>query len=78
MNANLSQDNCGTYALLSQVPLAKLVDRILETRGQGEAFQEIFICGEIAGKGVQKGVAITQLERFFAIFNIRVGERFPS
>ncbi|KAF7312287.1 Glycoside hydrolase family 5 protein [Mycena indigotica] len=66
------KDNCGTFALLSKAPLHRLVEQILKTRQQGDAFTEIYICGEIAGKGVQKGVAITQLERFFAIFNIRV------
>ncbi|KAJ7364020.1 hypothetical protein DFH08DRAFT_612909, partial [Mycena albidolilacea] len=66
------KDNCGTYALLSKAPLSSLVEQILAVRGQGDSFQEIYICGEIAGKGVQKGVAIVALERFFAIFNIRI------
>ncbi|KAF7316858.1 Glycoside hydrolase family 5 protein [Mycena chlorophos] len=66
------KDNCGTYALLSKAPLHQLVDAILAKRGKGDAFDEVYICGEVAGKGVQKGVAITQIERFFAIFNIRV------
>lgn len=56
------QDNCGTYALLSKAPLSSLVEQILAVRGQGDSFQEIYICGEIAGKGVQKGVAIVALE----------------
>ncbi|KAJ7650308.1 hypothetical protein FB45DRAFT_726937, partial [Roridomyces roridus] len=65
------KDNMGTYALLSKAPLASLVDQILAARGQS-TFNEIFIAGEIAGRGVQKGVAIVALERFFAIFNIRI------
>ncbi|KAJ7475827.1 hypothetical protein FB451DRAFT_1244904 [Mycena latifolia] len=66
------KDNLGTFALLSAAPLASLVDQILAVRGQGSHFRELYICGEIAGKGVQKGVALVALERFFAIFNIRI------
>ncbi|KAJ6494807.1 hypothetical protein C8R47DRAFT_957844, partial [Mycena vitilis] len=66
------KDNCGTFALLSEAPLSALVDQILAVRDEGPKFREIYIAGEIAGKGVQKGVAIVALERFFAIFNIRV------
>ncbi|KAK7033112.1 glycoside hydrolase family 5 protein [Favolaschia claudopus] len=66
------KDNCGTYALLSRAPLSSLVEQILAVRGAGDHFEEIYICGEVAGKGVQKGVAITLMERFFAIFNIRI------
>ncbi|KAJ6619728.1 hypothetical protein B0H10DRAFT_1143498 [Mycena sp. CBHHK59/15] len=65
------KDNMGTYTLLSAAPLSSLVDQILAVRGQS-SFSEIYICGEIAGRGVQKGVAITAMERFFAIFNIRI------
>ncbi|KAJ7284969.1 hypothetical protein C8J57DRAFT_989459, partial [Mycena rebaudengoi] len=70
------KDNLGTYALLSAAPLSSLVDQILAVRGQGSAFSEIYICGEIAGQGVQKGVAIAAIERFFAIFNIRIDGRW--
>jgi hypothetical protein len=82
------KDNLGTFALLSSAPLPSLVDQILAVRGQGSQFEEIYICGEVAGRGVQKGVAIVALEvwiiyllipssdthpqRFFAIFNIRI------
>ncbi|KAF7327745.1 Glycoside hydrolase family 5 protein [Mycena kentingensis (nom. inval.)] len=67
------QDNCGTYALLSRAPLGELVKQILRAAGREDGlFEEVYIAGEVAGKGVQKGVAITQMERFFAIFNIRI------
>ncbi|KAJ7494711.1 hypothetical protein B0H11DRAFT_1612960, partial [Mycena galericulata] len=66
-----NKDNLGTFALLSKAPLASLVEQILAVRGQSQ-FQEIYIAGEIAGRGVQKGVAIVALEKFFAIFNIRI------
>ncbi|CAK5283779.1 unnamed protein product [Mycena citricolor] len=57
-----SKDNSGTFALLSKIPLSQLVDQILAVQGCGNAFDEIYVCGEIAGRGVQRGVAITQLE----------------
>ncbi|KAJ7127014.1 hypothetical protein C8R44DRAFT_874108 [Mycena epipterygia] len=66
------KDNLGTFALLSAAPLSSLVDQILAVRDQGSHFEEIYICGEVAGRGVQKGVAIVSLQRFFAIFNIRI------
>ncbi|KAJ7170666.1 hypothetical protein C8R43DRAFT_980384 [Mycena crocata] len=69
---NEKKDNFGTFALLSRAPLSSLVDQILAVRGKGSDFREIYIAGELAGRGVQKGVALTTLERFFAIFNIRV------
>ena len=65
------KDNQGTRALLSTAPLHSLVDEILRIHNTS-TFDSIYIAGEIAGKGVQKGVAITKLERFFAIFNIRI------
>ncbi|KAJ7707733.1 hypothetical protein B0H17DRAFT_917879 [Mycena rosella] len=73
---NSKKDNLGTFALLSAAPLSALVDQILAARGQGSQFEEIYICGEIAGRGVQKGVAIVALQRFFAIFNIRIDGRW--
>ncbi|KAJ6513274.1 hypothetical protein C8R45DRAFT_1154368, partial [Mycena sanguinolenta] len=73
---DIKKDNNGTYALLSKAPLFSLVEQILAVRGQGDSFEEIYICGEVAGKGVQKGVAIVAMERFFAIFNIRIDGRW--
>ncbi|KAJ7486727.1 hypothetical protein FB451DRAFT_967343, partial [Mycena latifolia] len=71
-----AKDNMGTFTLLSAAPLASLVDQILAVRGQGSEFEEIYVCGEVAGKGIQKGVAIAAMERFFAIFNIRIDGRW--
>ncbi|KAJ7158777.1 hypothetical protein C8R46DRAFT_400626 [Mycena filopes] len=69
------KDNCGTFALLSKAPLASLVNQVLAVHGTTH-FDEIYIAGEIAGRGVQKGIAIVALERFFAIFNIRIDGRW--
>lgn len=66
-----SDDNLGAAAFLSKIPLDILLAEILRIRGVS-IFEEIFIAGEWAGTGIQKGVAIASLKRFFAIFNIRV------
>lgn len=34
------------------------------------------IAGELGGKGIQKGVAIVEMERFFCVFNIRIDEEW--
>ncbi|KAG8836810.1 hypothetical protein FRB91_008468 [Serendipita sp. 411] len=67
----IGDDNAGTSRFLSKVPIATLVDQILSVRGVVD-FEEIYICGEFAGKGIQKGVGVSSLNHFFAIFNIRV------
>ncbi|KAG8836169.1 hypothetical protein FRC17_009512 [Serendipita sp. 399] len=67
----ISDDNARTAKFLSEVPLAKLVDEILSLRGVTD-FEEIYICGEYAGRGIQKGVGVASLNPFFAIFNIRI------
>lgn len=38
----------------------------------------IAIFGEWAGKGIQKGVAISQVDKFFSIFKVKVGENYVS
>lgn len=64
-------DNCGTVAHLSRAPLHELVAQILAIHGAA-TFSELIVAGEMAGKGIQKGVAIAHVPRFFAIFNIRI------
>lgn len=64
-------DNAGCAAFLSTIPLSTLINEILRIR-KIATFEEIFIVGEWAGTGIQKGVAIASLERFFAIFNIQI------
>ncbi|EJD46960.1 hypothetical protein AURDEDRAFT_151466 [Auricularia subglabra TFB-10046 SS5] len=64
-------DNCGTVAHLSLAPLHELVGQILRVSG-AKTFEEIMVAGEVAGVGIQKGVAIAHIPRLFAIFNIRI------
>jgi hypothetical protein len=65
------KDNIGAAAFLSQAPLRPLIDEILRIYEQ-EDFTEVFIAGEWTGQGIQKGVAVSSLPRFYAIFNIRI------
>lgn len=66
-----TKDNVGAAAYLSQVPLRPLIDEIMRIYEQDD-FTEVLIAGEWAGEGIQKGVAVCTLPRFYAIFNIRI------
>jgi hypothetical protein len=66
-----TKDNMGAAAFLSQAPLRPLIDEIMSIYGQ-EDFAEVLIAGEWAGEGIQKGVALSSLPRFYAVFNIRI------
>jgi len=66
-----TKDNMGAAAFLSKAPLRSLIDEIMRVYEQ-EDFTEVFIAGEWAGEGIQKGTALSSLPRFYAIFNIRV------
>jgi RNA ligase len=65
------KDNMGAAAFLSRAPLRALIDEVMRIYGQ-EDFAEVLIAGEWAGEGIQKGVALSSLPRFYAIFNIRI------
>lgn len=79
-------DNAGTYAFLSTVPLESLRQQILAlcrprppaavaagSDSPGElGIQEIYVAGELAGKGVQAKVGISEVDKFYCIFNIRI------
>ena len=41
-------------------------------------WENIMIVGEWAGKGIQKSVGVCNLERFFTIFNIRIGTNWQD
>lgn len=71
-----ARDNLGTRKFLSATPLHALVAEILRVRNAGSRFSEILIAGEMAGRGVQKGVAIAEMQPFFAIFNIRIDDKW--
>ena len=66
-----TKDNVGAAAYLSQAPLRPLIDEIMRIHEQ-EDFTEVLIAGEWAGEGIQQGVAVSTLSRFYSIFNIRI------
>jgi hypothetical protein len=69
------EDNAGAARWLADSDLPILLNEIFRIRGirdQRQRFDELFIVGEWAGVGIQKGVAVCSIQRFFAIFNIRI------
>jgi hypothetical protein len=66
-----TKDNMGAAAFLSKAPLRPLIDEIMRIYQQ-EDFTEVLIAGEWAGEGIHKGIALSSLPRFYAIFNIRI------
>ena len=66
-----TEDNMGAAEFLSKAPLRPLIDEIMRIDEQ-EDFTEVLIAGEWAGEGIQKGIALSSLPRFYAIFNIRI------
>ena len=65
-------DNSGAAAFLTPW-LGKLRREVERTLGkQYAAWKEIMIAGEFAGRGIQKGVGVSGLERFYVIFGLRL------
>lgn len=68
----LLSDNYGTVAHLSGAGIvATLANEIMRIHGS-RSFTELMIAGELCGEGVQRGVAIACMERFFCVFAIRI------
>jgi hypothetical protein len=65
-------DNSGAAAFLTPW-LGKLREEVERALGkQYAAWKEIMIAGEFAGRGIQKGVGVSGLERFYVIFGLRL------
>lgn len=67
----VSADNCGFANFITEnKALSSVLDIIYnEHCDDGD---QIFIYGEWCGKGVQKGVAVAELEKMFVIFNVMI------
>lgn len=68
-------DNQGFMARMMHTDHKRLLDQvkhICQTRGVEFAFP-VEVAGEWAGRGIQKGVAISDVDPFFAIFRVAVG-----
>lgn len=63
------KDNKGTVKFLTSKPLGDLAREVSRLHGP---WNEMMIAGEMCGRGVNKGVAISLMEPFFVVFNIRI------
>ncbi|QGZ16363.1 RNA ligase 2 [Erwinia phage Hena1] len=72
----IGDDNQGFMARMIHIDHKRLLDQvryICETRGVEFKFP-VEVAGEWAGRGIQKGVALNEVDPFFAIFRIAVGK----
>ncbi|WJJ58597.1 RNA ligase [Klebsiella phage vB_KpnM_NDO71] len=71
----VGDDNNGFAAFMSRKDTAELLSQVKYLCEVNDVeFQfPVEIAGEWAGRGIQKGVAITEVEPFFAIFRVAVG-----
>lgn len=65
----LANDNQGTVAHLPTAVVVPLVRRITHIHGSPR-FAEIMLAGELCGVGIQNGVAVSTMPRFFCVFGI--------
>ena len=65
-------DNSGAAAFLTPwlAQLRRETERALGT--QYADWKEVMIAGEYAGQGIQKGVGVSRLEKFYVVFGVRV------
>lgn len=74
---SLDSDLYDCYRNLFQVPLKEIVTQITEIHS--EAWTQIVVVGEWAGKGIMKGVGVTQIDpKFLTIFNIRIDQKWQD
>lgn len=72
---SLEQDNSGFMAFMVRKDTKSLLEQVkyLCEIGGVEFAYPVEIAGEWAGRGIQKGVAVSEVEPFFTIFRIAVG-----
>ncbi len=69
-------DNSGFCNYMQTQPVKELFDQFVELYEEEYGFPPAYpieIAGEWAGKGIQKGVAVSEVDKFFTIFGFRVG-----
>lgn len=73
---DITHDNSGFFEAMFTVPVEQLFDKVeaifTEKTGK-EVKYPIEIAGEWAGKGIQSGVAVSNVPKFFMIFGVNVG-----
>lgn len=73
---DITHDNAGFFEAMSRVDKDSIFEQFKEiyrAEYNKEPEYPITICGEWAGGNVQKGVAISEVPKFFSIFGARVG-----
>lgn len=78
---DVHDDNYGFCNYMINQPTKQLFDQFIElyqTYFGGDPSFPIRISGEWAGKGIQSGVAVGEIDRFFTVFGIRVGDEVDS
>lgn len=73
---DITHDNSGFYERMSHVDKESLFEEFKElyrAKFGKEPAYPIIIAGEWAGSNIQKGVAVSEVEKFFSIFGFRVG-----
>lgn len=75
-------DNAGFWEAMQAVDKVKLFQDVKDTyqRLNGKEIEyPVIITGEWAGKGIQKGVAVSDVAKFFMVFGIKVADKWqPS
>lgn len=67
-------DNAGFRAFVDKLPQKVLTTLWADAVGATEALHDsVTIFGEWAGRGIQKGVAVNELEKFFYVFAVAAG-----
>lgn len=72
----IGEDNQGFMARMMHIDHTRLLDQvkyICETNNIPFAYP-VEVAGEWAGRGIQKGVAVTDVDPFFTIFRVAVGK----
>ena len=80
---SISDDNAGFAAFVSRnnqqfLSIAETVYGRLKDKGIDVDGKYIAIYGEWAGKGIQKGVAVSDADRFFMLFDVKVCPEDPT
>ena len=73
---DITHDNIGFFEAMYTVPVEVLfeqVEAIFVAKTGKEVKYPIEIAGEWAGKGIQKGVSVSEVPKFFMIFGVNVG-----
>ena len=74
------EDMYECYAKLNHAPLSEIAHEISKLAGtsKGPVWDDIMVVGEWAGKGIQNGVGVSNVDKFLAIFNIRIGTKWQD